>query len=188
MRDTWCPFSVIISVCPLQISTSIQNFFATLCFGGTFDASIGSEDLWSQRRTCSCMYNMYSALILSCFVYNAYNSKVGLLLNSTCTQSLVLCILACCFSTLHALGHGFEGGLPWRIPAPCTVHPPGTIHRAPCNVHRAPCTHRAKPHHRQSRGLSRKIWTAPPLLQRPFIPTADAGPASQISIRSDRSL
>ena len=130
-----------ISVCPLQISTSIQNYFCDYVFWRHFDASIGSEDLWSQRRTCSCMYNMYSVLTLSCFVYNAYNSKVGLLLNSICTRCLVHYVLhllvVCslnnsCFSTLHALGHGFEGGLPWRIPAPCTVH------RARCTVHRAP--------------------------------------------------
>ena len=125
-----------------------KTIFATMCFGGTFDASIGSEDLWSQRRTCSCMYNMYSVLKLSCFVYNAYNSKVGLLLNSICTRCLVHYVLhllvVCslnnsCFSTLHALGHGFEGGLPWRIPAPCTVHvAPWTVHLAPWAVHRAP--------------------------------------------------
>ena len=123
-------------------STNLHQFktiFATLCFGGTFDASIGSEDLWSQRRTCSCMYNMYSASMLTCFVYYTYNSKVRLTSQLymhlvTCTLCLVLCILACSlynsrFSTLHALGHGFEGGLPWRIPAPCTVH------RALCTVH-----------------------------------------------------
>ena len=32
MRDTWCPFSVTISVCPLQISTSIQNYFCDYVF------------------------------------------------------------------------------------------------------------------------------------------------------------
>ena len=101
---------------------------------------------------------------------------LGHLYTMSCT--LYTCLF-CVHCTILAsqLGHGFEGGLPWRIPAPCTVHVATcTVHRAPCNlatctlqralctlqralctVHRAPCTHRAKPHHRQSRGLSRKI-------------------------------
>ena len=91
---------------------------------------------------------------------------------------LVLCSLYNSrFSTLHALGHSFEGGLPWRIPAPRTVH------RAPCNGHRAPT---GLSPITDNQGVSHGKYE--PLLQRPFIPTADAGPASQISIRSDRSL
>ena len=188
MRDTWCPFSVTISVCPLQISTSIQNYFCDSvfwrhlwCFNRVRGPLVTAPDLLLYVQ----LYNIYSALILSCFVYNAYNSKEGLgsqpymhlvncalclvlaccvfivqflLLNSTCTWSLVLYLLACCVQFL-LLNYTCTWSRLWGW---ITLADTCTPHGAPCTVDRAPCTHRAKPHHRQSRGLSRKIWTAPP--------------------------
>ena len=179
--------SMIISVCPLQISTSIKNYFCDSvfwrhlwCFNRVRGPLVTAPDLFcvqciqQQGRACLSTLNALGhSYTMSCTLYTCLFCVFivqCLLLNSTCTWSRL-----------------------WgwiTLADTCTVHRvPCTVYLAPCTLHRAPCTHRAtKPHHRQSRGLSRKIWTAPPLLQRPFIPTADAGPASQISIRSDRSL
>ena len=192
MRDTWCPFSVTISVCPLQISTSIQNYFCSSvfwrhlwCFNRVRGPLVTAPDLL--------LYVQY-VLCFKTFLFCVQCIQQQSRLASELYVHSVSCTLYTCLLCVHwtilasqlymhlvtALRVDYPGGYLHR--APCTLQ------CAPCTMHVAPCTHRAKPHHRQSRGLSRKIWTAPPLLQRPFIPTADAGPASQISIRSDRSL
>ena len=138
----------------LYKSTPIQNYFCDSvfwrhlwCFNRVRGPLVTAPDLFcvqciqQQGRACLSTLNALGHLYtMSCTLYTCLFCVFivqCLLLNSTCTWSLVhyvlyfVYLLVVCslynssFSTLHALGHGFEGGLPWRIPATCTVHPPG---------------------------------------------------------------